>query len=220
MRPMLIVFDLDGTLVDSRRDLADSTNDVLASYGAAPLSIEEVAGMVGEGAKVLVERALGAAGLPPDEPDALRRFRDFYDRRLLNYTRPYDGVPATLDELHRRGHVLAVLTNKPQAPSERLMEALGLAQYFRHVIGGDTALPRKPEPAGLHELQQREPAVARDTWLVGDSMIDIETARRAGVRMCVALYGFGQMRGELVLDGTEAVAAQPAEIPRALGLET
>jgi phosphoglycolate phosphatase len=219
MRPMLIVFDLDGTLVDSRRDLADSTNDVLASYGAAPLSIDDVAGMVGEGAKVLVERALGAAGLRPDEPDALRRFRGFYDRRLLDHTRAYDGMAATLDELHRRGHVMAVLTNKPQAPSERLIGALGLAQYFRHVIGGDGDLPRKPAPEGLQGLQRREPAAAGETWLVGDSMIDIETARRAGVRMCVVLYGFGQLRGELVLDGTEAVAAQPAEIPRALGLE-
>ena len=216
---MLIVFDLDGTLVDSRRDLADSTNDVLASYGAAALSVDEVAGMVGEGAKVLVERALRVAGLNPGEPDALRRFRDFYDRRLLNHTRPYEGMPATLGELQRRGHVMAVLTNKPQGPSERLIAALGLAHYFRHVIGGDTAVPRKPEPAGLHELRQREPAVARDTWLVGDSMIDVETARRGGVRMCVALYGFGQLRGELVLDGTEAIANRPAEIPRALGME-
>jgi phosphoglycolate phosphatase len=219
MRPMLIVFDLDGTLVDSRRDLADSTNDVLASYGAAPVSVDEVAGMVGEGAKVLVERALRAAGLDPDEPDALGRFRDFYDQRLLNHTRPYDGMPGVLDELHRQGHALAVLTNKPQAPSERLIGALGLAHYFQQVIGGDTSIARKPEPAGLHELRQRASAKAHETWLVGDSMIDVETARRAGVRMCVALYGFGQLRGELVLDGTETVVTRPAEIPRALGVD-
>lgn len=213
---MLIVFDLDGTLVDSRRDLADSTNDVLESYGAAPLSLDQVTAMVGEGAKVLVERALAASGLDPAEPDALRRFRDFYDRRLLNHTRPYDGIPDVVAALERDGHTLAVLTNKPQAPSERLLDAFGLALYFRHVVGGDTALPRKPDPAGLLDLMRREDAPADATWLVGDSMIDVETARRAGVRLCVALYGFGQARGELVLRASEPTVTTADQIPGVL----
>lgn len=213
---MLIVFDLDGTLVDSRRDLADSTNDVLESYGAAPLSLDEVTAMVGEGAKVLVERALAATGLDPAEPDALRRFRDFYDRRLLTHTRPYDGIPDVLASLERDGHTLAVLTNKPQAPSERLLDAFGLARHFRHVVGGDTALPRKPDPAGLLDLMRRQDARAEATWLVGDSMIDVETARRAGVRLCVALYGFGQARGELVLRASEPTVTAADQIPGVL----
>ena len=210
------MFDLDGTLVDSRRDLADSTNDVLVSYGATPLAVDRVAGMVGEGAKVLIARALEAAGLDPREPDALRRFLDFYDRRLLDHTRPYDGIPAVLETFASDGHTLAVLTNKPQAPSERLMTALGLAGYFTHIVGGDTAFARKPDPAGFHELCRRGGAEPACAWLVGDSMIDVETARRAGARMCVALYGFGQMRGELVLDGSEAVATFAADIPAAI----
>ncbi len=209
---MLIVFDLDGTLVDSRRDLADSTNDVLESYGAAPLSMDAVTAMVGEGAKVLVERALRSAGLDPAEPDALRRFRDFYDRRLLNHTRPYDGIPEVVASLGRDGHTLAVLTNKPQAPSERLLAALDLAPHFRHVVGGDTALPRKPDPAGLLDLMRREGAAPDATWLVGDSMIDVETARRAGVHLCVALYGFGQARGELRLDESEKTVWNATDI--------
>src|SRR4051812_33084047 len=95
----LIVFDLDGTLIDSHRDLADSVNEMLASYGARPRPLDEVTKMIGEGARVLVERALAAAGLNPAEPDALDRFRAIYDRHLLGHTRPYEGIPAVVDAL-------------------------------------------------------------------------------------------------------------------------
>jgi phosphoglycolate phosphatase len=212
---MLIVFDLDGTLIDSRRDLAESTNEMLGTYGALELPVDFVAGLVGEGAKVLVQRALAAAGLDPEEPEALTRFRNIYDRRLLVHTRPYDAIPSVVRELARR-HSLAVLTNKPEAPSRRLLDAFELAAFFPRVIGGDSGPPRKPEPAGLELLMRQTGAAPGETWLVGDSMIDVATARRAGVRMCVALYGFGQLRGELKLDGTETLVRTAAEIPRAL----
>ena len=212
----LIVFDLDGTLVDSRLDLAESTNEMLETYGAPPLPVDLVAGLVGEGAKVLVQRALAAAGLEPDAPDALARFREIYDRRLLVHTRPYDGIPAVVRDLARR-HSLAVLTNKPEVPSRRLLEAFDLAAFFPRVLGGDSGPPRKPEPAGLELLMRQTGAGPANTWLVGDSMIDVETARRAGVRICVALYGFGQLRGELELDGTETLVRHASEIPAALG---
>src|SRR5688572_22661880 len=133
----LIIFDLDGTLIDSRLDLAESTNEMLATYGASELPVDDVARMVGEGAKVLVERALAAAGRNPNEPDALKRFREIYDTRLLRHTRPYEGIPEIVDSLAAE-HVLAVLTNKPEAPSRRLLEAFGLAPRFREVIGGDS----------------------------------------------------------------------------------
>ncbi len=212
----LIVFDLDGTLIDSRLDLAESTNEMLSEYGATPLPVDAVAAMVGEGAKVLVARALGAAGLDPDDPDALRRFREIYDRRLLVHTRPYDGIEEVVSRMAER-HPLAVLTNKPEAPSRRLLDAFGLARHFRRVIGGDSGPARKPDPAGLHALMAEFGASPPATWLVGDSMIDVQTARRAGVRMCVALYGFGQLRGELVLDGSEATVRVAPEIPAAIG---
>jgi phosphoglycolate phosphatase len=207
----LVVFDLDGTLVDSRLDLAESTNEMLATYGAPGLPVDRVAMMVGEGARKLVERALAAAGLDPAEPDALARFLDIYGRRLLVHTRPYEGVPDMLAGL-RRDLPLAVLTNKPGELTRRLLDAFDLARHFGHVIGGDSPWGRKPEPGGLRALMQAHGAAASDTWLVGDSMIDVHTARRAGTRMCVVLYGFGQLRGELVLDGTEATAQTPAEI--------
>ena len=208
----LIVFDLDGTLVNSQRDLAESTNEMLASYGATPLPLEAVAAMVGEGAKVLVERALAAAGLDPAQPEALARFREIYDRRLVVHTRPYDGIVDVIRELGM-SHTLAVLTNKPEAPSVRLLDAFDLSSAFRRVVGGDAKFPRKPDPAGLQALMSEFGSGPRHTWFVGDSMIDVETGRRAGVRMCVALYGFGHLRGELKLDGTESLVRTAREIP-------
>ena len=211
----LIVFDLDGTLVDSRRDLAESTNDMLATYGAPPFPIDDVARMVGEGAKKLVERALAAAGLDAAEPDALRRFLEIYDRRLLIHTKPYDGIVEAVRGL-AVAHTLAVLTNKPAAPTRRLLDAFELSGHFRRVIGGDSEWGRKPDPAGLQALMREFGAGPESTVMVGDSMIDVETARRAGALMCVALYGFGQSRGELVLDGTEVTVARAVDLAPAL----
>lgn len=209
----LIVFDLDGTLVDSQRDLADSTNEVLTTYGAAPLPMETVAGMVGEGALRLVARALAAAGLDRDVSEALGRFREIYDRRLLVHTRPYPGVPEMARDLAAQAR-LCVLTNKPEAPSRRLLEAFGLAAHFTSVIGGDSGFARKPDPAGLLHLIEESDGDAASTVFVGDSMIDVETARHANVRMCVALYGFGRQRGDLVFRGDELLAEQPADVVR------
>ena len=210
----LIVFDLDGTLIDSRLDLAESTNEMLGTFGAPVLPVDRVAMMVGEGARKLVEQALAAAGLGDDAADvneALRRFREIYDRRLLVHTKPYDGIAAVVDRLSQM-FPLAVLTNKPDAPSRRLLEALGLSGNFRQVIGGDSEFARKPDPEGLRALMTTFGTTPADTWLIGDSMIDVQTARHAGTRMCAVLYGFGHLRGELVLNGSEKTARTPSEI--------
>ena len=213
MATTLIVFDLDGTLVDSQRDLAESTNEMLESYAGRALPIEAVAAMVGEGARLLVARALAAAGLNPDVDEALARFRTIYDRRLLVHTRLYTGVPEMVRDLFGRAR-LSVLTNKPEGPARRLLEAFGLAGYFADVVGGDSGFARKPDPAGLQQLMAAGRSDAGSTIFVGDSMIDVETARRAGVRICVALYGFGALRGDLTLGGDELVAEQPSDIVR------
>ena len=207
----LVVFDLDGTLIDSRRDLAESTNEMLGTYGAPALPLERVAGMVGEGAKKLVERALAASALDPATPDALDRFRTIYDRRLFNHTRPYDGIADVLAGVDERAS-LAVLSNKPEAPTRRLLDGFGLAERFQWIMGGDSPFPRKPDPAGLHHLMQQAGAGVASTLFVGDSMIDVETSRRAGVQICVALYGFGGLRGDLSLSSHEWTVTQPAEL--------
>jgi len=186
----LYVFDLDGTLVDSRRDLADSANALLEECGGAPLPEERIGRMVGDGAAVLVSRVFAAAGLPLPS-DALPRFLAFYDRRLLDHTRPYAGMIETLDALRARAP-MAVLTNKPLAATRRILDGLGLATFFGDaVIGGDGPLPRKPEPAGLQHLAWAAGVAVGSTLLVGDSIIDWETARRASARICLARYGFG-----------------------------
>lgn len=186
----LVVFDLDGTLVDSRTDLANATNALLVELGGATLPDERVVEMVGEGAALLVRRALTAAGLDPDAPGALTRFLALYDERLLQHTRPYDGIPDALEWLSRRAP-LAVLTNKPTAATRQILDGLGLARYFREAIGGDSPFGRKPDPAGLLHLARANSAEPDETLMVGDSTVDRDTARSAGTRICLARYGFG-----------------------------
>jgi phosphoglycolate phosphatase len=185
----LIAFDLDGTLIDSRRDLADSANDLVLELGGRPLPEADIVRMVGEGAALLVRRALAAAGL--DEPeDAVARFLEFYDRRLLNHTRAYPGI-AELVRDARAFARLVVLTNKPRQPSERILDGLGLRDLFDDVVGGDGPLPRKPDPAALQALMDAAGADQTRTLMIGDSPIDYRTAVAAQVQYCIVSFGFG-----------------------------
>src|SRR4051812_12242040 len=176
----LVAFDLDGTLIDSRRDLADSVNALLLELGAAPLDLDAVTAMVGEGAATLVRRALAASHLPTDMPHALDRFLAHYDERLTTHTRPYAGIPEALEELASVDLVLAVLTNKPQRATTTILDRLGLARWFSHVTGGDTAAGRKPDPTGLLSIAAAAAAAPVETLMVGDSAIDLQTAHHAG----------------------------------------
>ena len=141
--PLLIVFDLDGTLVDSSVDLANAVNALLGELERPPLPTHTIIEMVGAGASVLVRRALAAASLDPDTPGALDRFLGHYDPHLLDHTRPYSGMIDVLDNLDGRV-AMAVLTNKPARATQVMLDGLGLQRYFRGVIGGDTAFGRKP----------------------------------------------------------------------------
>jgi phosphoglycolate phosphatase len=207
----LIAFDLDGTLIDSRRDLADSANQLIEELGGEPLTEEQVGGMVGEGAALLVRRALRAAGRG-DRAPALERFLQIYDERLLNHTRLYDGIADVVGRARSRAR-LTVLTNKPTGPTERILSGLDLRDAFEEVIGGDGPYPRKPDPAGLHALMAAAGTAAPDTLLVGDSAIDLQTAQRAGVRCCLVSYGFGFRRELLAQQGPGVcIAANAAEL--------
>ncbi len=190
-RLRLVVFDLDGTLVDSLRDLADSANALLTESGCLALPEPSIARMVGDGAAALIARAFEAAGAP-QPADALARFLAIYDARLLEFTRPYPGVDEALDELGKRA-TLSVLTNKPIGATRRILAGLGLARHFapERVMGGDGPFPRKPDPAGLRHLAAIDNVTMGETLLVGDSAIDCRTARAAGAWLCVARYGFG-----------------------------
>jgi len=187
----LIVFDLDGTLVDSKRDLAESANRLLEECGGLALTEEAIGGMVGNGAPVLVARAFEAAGIPAP-PDAVARFLEIYDDRLLTHTRLYPYVAEMLAGLASRA-ALAVLTNKPLAATRAILAGLDLARYFANdaVLGGDGPFPRKPDPGGLRHLASRVQVPTAETLLVGDSLVDFTTARNAAARVCLARYGFG-----------------------------
>ena len=208
----LVLFDLDGTLVDSRRDLADSVNALLGALGRPPLDEAVIGTMDGDGAQQLVERALAASGVDPAPPDALEQFLKIYDARLLVHTQPYAGIVDLLAAIEARGIACGVLTNKPQEAAERVLAGLDLARWFRSggVIGAEADYPRKPDPAGLLALAERAGAAPARTIMVGDGAQDVETARRAGARVCVARYGFGFPTAEPLLDGSELVIDTPA----------
>ena len=213
----LIVFDLDGTLVDSQRDLAAAANALIVERGGQPQDEAAIARMIGEGAALLVKRALTAAGLELDA-GSLPRFLELYDERLLETTVAYPGIPDALRLLSSRGPV-AVLTNKPLEHTRRILKGLELAHFFDHVLGGDGPLRRKPDPAGLRHLMNVHRAEPRATVLVGDSPVDAATAASAGAAFCLARYGFGARKfeaGVVPAAGVETPADIPAAISRLL----
>lgn len=215
MSPPLIAFDLDGTLIDSRRDLADAANALIEQLGGEPLSEDAIGSMVGDGAAVLVRRALTAAAVP-EPSDAVARFLALYDTRLLNHTRLYDGV---IDAIHvaRERALVIVFTNKPARPSERILEGLGVRALFADVIGGDNPHGRKPDPAALLALMKRDGVAPERTLMIGDSAIDHETAVRAGVRCCLCAFGYGFLNFPPErLRGDEHVVEDPAALVRAI----
>ncbi len=207
--PALFVFDLDGTLVDSSQDLADAGNAVLEIYGRPALPRQQVVAMVGDGARELVRRLIAAAGIDTPLDEALANFLECYDQCLLATTRPYDGVCATLDALAPLAR-LAVLTNKPEAATLRLLDGLDLRRYFSDVIGGDSPYGRKPDPSGLFALLARADVATENALMVGDSMNDLLVAEAATVPMCFARYGFGYQQ---VLDQDRLRAAHTINAP-------
>ena len=209
---MLFVFDLDGTLVDSSRDLADAGNDVLQIYDRPLLSTEQIVAMVGDGARELVRRLIEAGGVNAPLEEALGRFLECYDQRLLATTRPYDGVFTMLDALKPKAR-LVVLTNKPEAATERLLAGLELRGYFSDVIGGDSPYGRKPDPSGLFALLARADVRSEDALVVGDSMNDLLVAEAAQVPMCFARYGFGYRQ---VAEADRLRAAHTIDAPEEL----
>ena len=216
-RPRNLIFDLDGTLVDSAPDLAAAVNSLLGELEAPALTEAAVRSMIGDGVALLVRRALAAAHVATDDagfPAALERFRALYDARLTALTRPYPQVPETLALLTSAGHRLGVCTNKPLAPTRRILEELGLAAFFGAVIGGDSLPQRKPAPepllaaiAALGSPQgDRRPAA-----MIGDSANDMLCARAAAVTgiLIPSDYGAPATAADLTL-------AHFAELPEAV----
>ncbi|HLK47052.1 MAG TPA: HAD-IA family hydrolase [Bryobacteraceae bacterium] len=187
---LLVVFDLDGTLIDSKMDLALAVNATRAHMGMGPLDIQLVSTYVGNGAPVLIRRALGNQVTEAQIEAALEFFLDYYRAHDLDNTRLYPGVRESLDRLRDAGKQLAVLTNKPVAMSRAIVDGLGIGGHFFRVYGGNSFEFKKPHPIGLETLMAESGAGRAGTLMVGDSAVDIQTARNAGVRGCGVTYGF------------------------------
>ena len=186
----LLIFDLDGTLIDSRLDLAHSVNATRAQAGHGPLPHEQIFSFVGNGAPVLIRRAMGPESSEEEIARALEFFLDYYRHHALDYTMLYPGVPESLHRLYAAGIRLAVLTNKPVRTSRRIMEGLGVARLFFQIYGGNSFEHKKPHRIGIDTLCRESGTPAKDTWMVGDSYVDVQTARNAGVASCGVTYGF------------------------------
>jgi phosphoglycolate phosphatase len=201
----LLVFDLDGTLIDSAQDLCNSVNAALREFKLGPLPDPAIAGFVGNGAPMLMRRSLAlAGGVALDNVSeelfskAYAFFLQYYREHKLDFTYAYEGVLDALKALHELHdapgsprRIMAVLTNKPVRPARGICEGLGLADYFLHIYGGDSFPAKKPDPMGLRSLMDETGVAPHETVMIGDSKVDVETARNAGVWSVGCAFGFG-----------------------------
>jgi phosphoglycolate phosphatase len=186
----LLIFDLDGTLIDSKLDLANAVNAARAYLKLPPIANQLVYSYVGNGAPVLIRRALGPEATEDECRKALDFFYSYYRAHMLDHTRLYPGVREALDRFRKEKIKMAVLTNKPVRFSQSLVEGLGLDAHFLRVYGGNSFDHKKPHPIGVERLLEESKATKREAMIVGDSAVDVQTARNAGVRVCGVTYGF------------------------------
>src|SRR5271170_4091607 len=184
-----LIFDLDGTLIDSQRDLIHSVNATLRELGRRELAEETISGYIGHGAPQLVARALGDGCTEEERQRALQFFLSYYELHKMDTTCTYPGVADTLEKLANMP--MAVLTNKPVRISVRILDAMGLSKYFRAIYGGNSFETKKPDPLGARTILKELGAEPREALLVGDSEVDVQTARNAGTLAAAVDYGFG-----------------------------
>ncbi len=184
-----LIFDLDGTLIDSKLDLIHSVNAMLRKMKRPQLAEETISGYIGHGAPQLVARALGGTATDEDLKSALQFFLGYYEEHKMDNTCAYPGVAETLAQLNHLP--MAVLTNKPARISVRILNSLGLDKYFRPIYGGNSFESKKPDPFGAKQILEEFGIAAHEALLVGDSEVDVQTARNAGIQAAAVNYGFG-----------------------------
>jgi phosphoglycolate phosphatase len=189
-----VIFDLDGTLIDSRQDLADSVNWMRAQFNLAPLTMEQVVVYIGNGIKLLVERSLEGSGITMEQ--GLPLLKEYYHNHMVDNTCLYPGVAEGLTRLQDFGIKLAVITNKPHTATLKILKELRVYDNFDTIIGGDSGFPLKPDPAPLLHFVNKCDAIQGRSWMCGDHYTDLEAGRRAGMKRCFAAYGFGNLKDE------------------------
>jgi phosphoglycolate phosphatase len=203
VQPALVVFDLDGTLIDSAPDMHRAVNLMLADMGCPPLSLPEIRTMVGDGASALIARALAARQCVTADPTkALAQFLEHYEANPTACTPTFPGVPETLERLQAFGLTLAICTNKPTRLTHMILERLGINRFFVRVIAGDTLPFRKPDPRALIEVLNVFGTPPAAALMVGDSEVDAATAHAANVPFILMTYGYH--RGPI--DGISSIA--------------
>lgn len=191
----LLLFDLDGTLIDSRIDLAAAVNRTRAEFGLATAAVDRIAACVGEGLRNLVTRAIPE--LAAEQIDnAVAATRRHYGAHLLDATTLYPGTRETLERLHRAGYRLGVLSNKPHEFTVEILDRLELAPFFTVVMGGAAGRPMKPHPKSVLDALRQSGCPTAGSWVIGDHFTDLEAGRRAGVKRCFCAFGFGNARNE------------------------
>jgi phosphoglycolate phosphatase len=186
----LLIFDLDGTLINSQLDLAHSVNAARGHFGLDPLELSVIGAYVGHGAPVLMRKAMGARATENEIAQSLEFFLEHYREHALDNTRLYPGVKESLHRLYGAGKHLSILTNKPVAVSRFIVEGLSVAQLFFRIYGGNSFASKKPDPVGVQTLMSETGVGRESTIMVGDSEVDVQTARTSGVRACGVTYGF------------------------------
>jgi phosphoglycolate phosphatase len=216
MTKYLLLFDLDGTLVDTLPDLTSALNEVLRERGHAPLLPTEVRPMIGDGMPMLLQRGFAARGADAAEARAMQpRFIEIYEGHATNQSRPYPGVPETLATLRAAGYATGVCTNKPQHATGELLRALGLDMLFDGYAGGDRFAVRKPDPGHLLELVAELDGDAARAAMIGDSENDALSARAAGLPLILMRYGYARIDPSQL--GADRVLDHFAELPAVLG---
>jgi phosphoglycolate phosphatase len=208
-----LIFDLDGTLIDSKRDLIRSVNAMLAEMGRETLHEDTISGYIGDGAPQLVARALGNGASEAERERALKFFLGYYEDHKMDSTCEYPGVSEALEEL--RGFPMAILTNKPVRVSVRILEGLGLAKYFSAVYGGNSFETKKPDPLGARKILSEFGVSPNEALLIGDSEVDVQTARNVGTWAAAVNYGFG--RHDRAAYPADVYLDQLTELPPLLG---
>lgn len=212
----LLIFDLDGTLIDSKLDLALAVNAVRSWMGMPPLEHERIFSYIGQGAPMLIRRALEEGVSEEDIERGLKYFLHHYSEHMLDHTAPYPGVREGLERLARRPNTfLTVFTNKPERFSKRILEGLDLARFFQQVYGGNSFERKKPDPMGVEKLLQEFRCAPREAMMVGDSEIDVQTARNAGIWCAGVTYGLGSDR--LAEHTPDILMSSLTELPALLG---
>ena len=184
----LFIYDLDGTLIDSKVDIANSVNFTMSQLGLPRLADETIYEFVGHGVTPLIQQAVEKAGGPEAFPKALSIFKAHYNEHLLDTTLPFPHVMDVLAHFQKTPQV--VLTNKSQGYAEKIIHHLGMLPFLKGVFGGDTTFPKKPDPTIVHHLMKKHQASPEETIIIGDSLVDIKTGKNAGILTRGVLYGF------------------------------